>query len=185
MNKNILYYYEQATKQETIDGLQWYARARHEACKMVKNTDIPVICAAGVISVLSPFNPWERNLVDARNVIDAYLNGENPDSVTVSTFKKNKEKAFQILQNNSADIITKKSRKTFSFVHNIAYEDSPYVTIDRHALKVYRRKKAVEAKMWALSFITRLKTHIWKPQGQSALRGTNCKLFAGLYIKEW
>lgn len=140
MNKNLLYWFKSAKKHDITSGMQWYSNARLACVNMVKNTDIPIISACAVVSALSPFNKWERNIIDADNVIQAFICGHGPDSVSVGTFNANKEKAFRILKHDHT-VLTSKSRKTFSFVHNIAYENSPFVTVDRHAMKAYYRKK--------------------------------------------
>jgi hypothetical protein len=61
-------------------------------------------------------------------VLGAVNKSVDPDGVSVSTFHKNKYKAFRIAKGE--DRITETSKKTFAFVQNIAYLDTDYITVD-------------------------------------------------------
>jgi hypothetical protein len=90
------------------------------------NTTTEIV--AGVISALSPRNKWEQNIKDARSVFQAINNNLEPSDIKVCTFNKNKNKAFLIAKGEVE--ITDKSRKTFSFVNNIAHLNNSFITVD-------------------------------------------------------
>lgn len=122
-------YFDLATEDHIEVGTAWYSIANHFVKDL--STELEAFTPnqiAGVISALSPRNKWERNLYDAKQVLRAVEEDKDPEDVKVCTFNSNKYKAFDIARGNQK--IDKSSRKTYSFVKNIAYLDSNYVTID-------------------------------------------------------
>lgn len=122
-------YFDLATEKHIEDGMLWY----NQANKLVNDLSLEFdICTpeqiAGIISALSPRNKWERNIYDTTQVLRAVEKGKDPEDIKVCTFSTNKYKAFDIARGNLA--IDRSSRKTYSFVKNIANLDSDYVTID-------------------------------------------------------
>jgi len=122
-------YFDLATEKHIEDGMLWY----NQANKLVNDLSLEFdICTpeqiAGIISALSPRNKWERNIYDTTQVLRAVEKGKDPEDIKVCTFNTNKHKAFEIARGNLE--ITRSSRKTYSFVKNIANLDSDYVTID-------------------------------------------------------
>jgi hypothetical protein len=104
--------------------------------------DIELHLVVGVISVLSPNNTWERNLVDAENVLDYFTNAERHEwqELTVSTYRSNRDKAFTILESGRV-FPTLKGPKVEAFYHCIL-GDCSEVCIDSHAINAwfgYRR----------------------------------------------
>ena len=128
IKKNINYFYNNATKNEIIQGKQWYINANNEANKIAKKYNLDVYKVSQVISALSPRNKWSQNLKDADKLCEAFILGLQPTDIKVCTFHSNKFKAFNILSNNIN--ITNNSLKTFNFVNNIAYLSSEHLTID-------------------------------------------------------
>ncbi len=61
--------------------------------------DVSRLKVHGVIASLSPRNKWERNLIDAENIINVYtsVGMDACKDVKVCTFGKNKAKALEIL----------------------------------------------------------------------------------------
>jgi len=55
--------------------LGWYEEAMQFADYISITFNISKVVAAGVISALSPNNKWERNKIDAFNLIQAYVDG--------------------------------------------------------------------------------------------------------------
>lgn len=102
--KRILRTFELATAQEIEHGVKWYANAAADARAISKAHGVPFNTVVGVISALSPNNRWERNLVDARNLIGAYLSGEDVEAVTVCTYKAMRAKAWQIMEESGASV---------------------------------------------------------------------------------
>jgi hypothetical protein len=127
--KHLIQVYKQATPEETEQGKAWYFDAKKQLKESLpKNSCIHL--AAKITAVLSPACPWERNLHEAISL----LNADKPEEITVSTYGQNKAKALRILRGE--EDLENKSKKTFSFYHNIAMpETSRLVTIDRHAFK--------------------------------------------------
>ena len=158
IKSNLEYYYNQATPSERQSGISWYTAA-NEWCKdtALWFNFCPHTVAA-VLSALSPRNKWEKNKIDTRTVLRAVVDGVEPENVKVSTFHKNKYKAFAIAQGEQR--ITVDSPKTYSFVRNIAYLDNDYVTCDvwhlRAAFKDMRAKKQLtKLEYWQLSEATK------------------------------
>lgn len=140
VRENLRTYFDLATQEHINNGRQWYATA-YQICESIEKEfdyryDVDTI--AGVISALSPRNKWERNIDDARAVLRAVIDDINPDDISVCTFNTNKAKGFEIAKGRVS--ITKSSRKTFSFVQNIAHLDDRYVTIDVWHLRAMFRK---------------------------------------------
>ena len=73
--RNILAVFALATAGELQEGLDWYHRANRVAAEIASAHGISLETAAGVIADLSPNNRWERNIVDAENIIRAYSIG--------------------------------------------------------------------------------------------------------------
>jgi len=98
---NIKAIYQLATIQEKISGYDWYAQARAVAVVIATAYKVELVTVIGVIAALSPRNKWERNLIDAENIIEAYVT--DPDSaihVKCCTFNGNKAKAIKILSDS-------------------------------------------------------------------------------------
>ena len=135
-------YFDLATEKHIEDGMLWY----NQANKLVDDLSLEFeICTpeqiAGIISALSPRNKWERNIYDTTQVLRAVEKGKGPEDIKVCTFNTNKHKAFEIARGKIN--ISNSSRKTYSFVKNIANLDSDYVTIDVWHLRAMFGKTVV------------------------------------------
>ena len=88
-----------ATAGETVEGFYWYERANQAAVTLADRYEVKEETAAAVVAALSPRNKWDRNLIDAENLIAAYVAGgaEAAADVKCCTFGKNKKKAIEIL----------------------------------------------------------------------------------------
>ena len=75
------------------------AKACQIAITLADRYEIKEETAAGVIAALSPRNKWDRNIIDAENLIAAFVAGgaEAAADVKVCTFGANKAKAIRIL----------------------------------------------------------------------------------------
>ena len=98
-HKNILAVYQLASAAEVVEGRSWYARACSVAIHLANRYGVSHMQATGVIAALSPRNRWERNVLDAENLIQAYTRGgaEVASLVRVCTFNSNKAKAIRFL----------------------------------------------------------------------------------------
>lgn len=131
---NILAVYEQATRQEEIDGILWYASAKAACQELSEKYSVPLNVVVGVVAVLSPINKWDRNLKDAENMLKSVQDGVHPDKVKVCTFNSNKMKAWRMLVTHNVPAYLK-GQKVNSFYANIMGDDS-IITIDGHIRNV-------------------------------------------------
>ena len=137
---NIIAVYALATSGERVEGMEWYNRANRVAATIASEHGISLETAAGVIAALSPNNRWERNIVDAENLIRAYSIGgaEEAENVKVCTYGKMRTKAIQILEATSivdhASILN--GRKITAFYECIIGRTDA-VCIDGHAYSIW------------------------------------------------
>ena len=83
-----------ATSQEVQLGCDWYPSALKIAARIGEKYDLSAQTVAGVIAALSPNNRWERNIIDAENIIKCWrAGGTRSDllAVKVCTYGKMKE----------------------------------------------------------------------------------------------
>ena len=141
--RNILKLYRQATQEDTVNGIEWYARAERMAAWIANNHDLPVSTVIGVMAALSPNNRWERNCKDTDTMCGAWQRGDNLDDFKVSCYNTMKAKAWSILDDaltDDEDILTRlNGQKIRSFYSNIRGLDE--VTIDGHALNIARNTR--------------------------------------------
>lgn len=95
---NVVAVFNMATPQEKKDGIVWYAEAQKCARLVSEEYQVPLHIVVGVIAALSPNNKWDRNVTNAEELIVAFLNGDDMDSVRVSTYHTMKRKAWSILE---------------------------------------------------------------------------------------
>ena len=68
-----------ATSLEVAQGVAWYSVAYDTAINMAERYGLSADTCAGVIAALSPNNRWERNIIDAENIIKAWRHGDDDD----------------------------------------------------------------------------------------------------------
>ena len=129
-----------ASVADQSEGLSWYQRANLAAVRLADQYEIAIDTAAGVIAALSPRNKWDRNLIDAENLIAAYkaAGEEGTEDVKVCTFGANKKKAVEILIWAAQGDIVKEflsGPKLIEFFSCIIGEDD--VCIDGHAYSIW------------------------------------------------
>lgn len=136
--KNILSVYRQASDADKDAGILWYARAKVAAHDIALRYDVPIRIVVGVMAALSPNNRWERNVKDAERLIAAYLEGDDIESVSVSTYNKMRSKAWSILDAMPSDdqhvMRILNGQKIKSFFSNIMGHDT--CTVDGHARNI-------------------------------------------------
>lgn len=132
---SILAVFLQSTPDDRAEGAYWYARAQAVASDIAYSyCDNDLKKAAGVIAALSPNNRWNRNVKDAENLAKVFAVGGDVDSLKVSTFGKNKEKAIAILKGaDPLDVLG--GLKVRAFYQCILGEDS--VCVDGHAYSIW------------------------------------------------
>ena len=136
--ENIVKIYRLSTPEEKKNGVVWYAKALSDCTRISIDLDVPCHVVTGVISALSPNNKWDRNIINARDLIVAFLNGDGIDSVKVSTYNAMKIKAWSILEkmpDHNGVIKILNGQKITSFYRNIMGDDT--CTVDGHAKNIY------------------------------------------------
>jgi hypothetical protein len=141
--KNIIAIYKLAKPSEIKHGLTWYVNANSDCKEIAEKLELPLHIVIGVVSALSPNNKWERNIINAEDLCTAFINGQDMDSIKVSTYHKMKEKAWSILQSmpsydETIDILN--GKKIVSFFRNISGDETD-ITIDGHARNIYYNDK--------------------------------------------
>jgi hypothetical protein len=141
--KNIIAIYKLAKPSEIKHGLTWYVNANSDCREIAEKLELPLHIVIGVVSALSPNNKWERNIINAEDLCTAFINGQDMDSIKVSTYHKMKEKAWSILQSmpsydETIDILN--GKKIVSFFRNISGDETD-ITIDGHARNIYYNDK--------------------------------------------
>ena len=137
--KNIIAIYKLANPSEIKHGLTWYVNANTDCMRIANTLELPLHIVIGVVSALSPNNKWERNIVNAEDLCNAFINGQDMDSIKVSTYHKMKEKAWSILQSMPSydeTITILNGKKIVSFFRNISGDETD-ITIDGHARNIY------------------------------------------------
>ena len=138
--RNILAVFALATAGELQEGREWYHRANRVSAEIASAHGISLETAAGVIAALSPNNRWERNIVDAENIIRAYSIGgaDEAQNVKVCTYGKMKDKAIAILEAphhlHHEDILNGRKITAF-YLCIIGCKDS--CCIDGHAYSIW------------------------------------------------
>jgi len=137
--KNIIAIYKLANASEIKHGLTWYVNANTDCMRIANTLELPLHIVIGVVSALSPNNKWERNIVNAEDLCNAFINGQDMDSIKVSTYHKMKQKAWYILEtmpNYDETITILNGKKIVSFFRNISGDETD-ITIDGHARNIY------------------------------------------------
>ena len=137
--KNIIAIYKLANPNEVKHGLTWYVNANADCKRIAIQLELPINIVIGVVSALSPNNKWERNIVNAEDLCKAFINGQDMDSIKVSTYHKMKQKAWHILEtmpNYEETIAILNGKKIVSFFRNISGDETD-ITIDGHARNIY------------------------------------------------
>ena len=136
--ENIISVYRMATPEEKRDGIVWYANAYADCKRIAVDCDVPIHIVVGVVAALSPNNKWDRNVTNARDLIEGYLNGDHVENIKVSTYNAMKNKAWAILEAmpDTDNVITiLNGQKITSFYQNIMGYDT--CTVDGHAKNIF------------------------------------------------
>ena len=129
-----------ATSQEVQLGCDWYPSALDIANRIAVKFDLSAETVAGVIAALSPNNRWERNIVDAENIIKCWAaGGTRTDmlNVKVCTYGKMKAKAVDILTRDIPIVEILNGKKIIEFFNCITNPALNDVCIDGHAYSVW------------------------------------------------
>jgi len=137
IRNNLNAWFSKATPDQVKSGKAWYKDAQSFCRKMSKKYSVDRYKVAAVVSCLSPNNKWERNKIDAEQLIKSYHAGQGIDSFKVCTYNANKHKAWRVLGEDEQDgtYISAKSPKTHAFAMNVGRLSRNHVTIDKWHLR--------------------------------------------------
>ena len=159
--QNIVKTYEQAYSHEIQQGLDWYPNAYKIALRMSQKYSVDINQVVGVLAVISPNNLWERNCIDAENILRIWATFKDVDLkkadkldlviikrciklVKICTFNGNKDKAIKVLMIKNKVKAIKKIRKIIfgkvgfkvvEFMNSILGLDD--CCIDGHAFSIH------------------------------------------------
>ncbi len=137
---NVLKVWKQSTEGEREYGEQWYRVAHGAAYRIGLTFGCRTAKVVGVISALSPSNPWHRNLTDAEAYCRAHSRNERRP--TASTYSNGQRKAWAILQDEYDDPLeafeTGSAWKTRAFYLSILnpHKSLDTVVVDGHAWNI-------------------------------------------------
>jgi hypothetical protein len=107
-----------ATEEQYNSGLDWYHTAYDEAVKLSEHSDLDIKSCVGILAVLAPYNKWDKNVIDAWQVVNTFLADGCIDDFDVSTYGPNKVKAWRIACGDNPDDVVGGDKIT-AFYHNI------------------------------------------------------------------
>lgn len=145
MKSNVLQVYQSCSPGEVLENKDWYVRARLWCEHRAGMYNLEVRTVAGVISALSPRNKWERNLIDADQLLYAVFNGYSASWVVSSTFMKNVLKAYDIALYQRPEL-AENGLKTQAFLNCIADPSCDAVVIDVWSLRVVLGDMSMKAR---------------------------------------
>lgn len=138
---NVLSVYNLANVSDIEAGTNWYASAKRIAKNLAAKYNLHTCEAAGVIAALSPRNKWERNVVDAENLIKVWVaDPASVHTVKVCTFGANKAKAVKILEAGcltDAEVLAILSGPKLSEFYSCIVGIPGEVCIDGHAYSIW------------------------------------------------
>lgn len=124
--------YHSATPEQHGYGMQWYTIARDVGRELAEEFGTSLSVALGVIAALSPGNPWDRNLGDARLALSAHAWGRAVPAKLGVYGRLNIEKCERIL-GGEPPLEVLGGDKVTSFYRNLMGIEDGAVTVDRHA----------------------------------------------------
>lgn len=142
MIQNIIDTYNCSNNEDRIRGKAWYKKA-HDCCLDISTKyGYSLEQVIGVMAAISPRNKWKTNICNTFSLVMGHQNKVNPKDIKISTFNKNKEKAWAILE--GADPLTiLGGNKVRAFYDNILnLEQSNKITIDTHAINIANGTKS-------------------------------------------
>lgn len=160
MKLNIIDTYNKAYLKEIEQGMTWYEDARSFCLRLSKDYKVSIDQAVSVVAHLSPRNRWERNKIDAENLISS----KDRSIVKVATFTRNRDMAIEVLSNKRDPM--PKGRKTGSFYQNILGYDH-VVTVDSHAYCIAKGVRMVGPVINKLQYLSVERAYIEAAQSLS------------------
>lgn len=126
-------------------GIPYYERLRNTITSVRQHyyhsAHIDRLALIGVFAALSPNNDEMGNFRDLTTMCDAHKDGLSYDSISITSYPKNKEKARRIL-NGEYPLDVLRGPKTRAFFHNILDPNGrQHVTVDGHMFSIWHGKR--------------------------------------------
>jgi hypothetical protein len=113
-------------------GRAWYVEARLFCEELSTRYGIGTARVAALIAVLSPGTAWEENKRQVENLLSAAADGQDPESVVLTTYRRQQQKALVILRGaDPAEVLGRWADKTLAFWDCISDPTSARVVVDR------------------------------------------------------
>jgi len=87
----------QVTDTDMVNGMDWYKKARVFCYQLSLRENISYVKVCGILAALSPRNRWERNKIDAENLIK-HLRGTLETRPLFGTYNAMVRKAIEIYE---------------------------------------------------------------------------------------
>lgn len=141
MNQNLWAVYTQAAPEDFRRAKASWPTYHALMQRLAEHFGFSLAVCTGVFSALSPNNDYYGNLRDTQHVLRAVRDHQPVDSFKVSTYGKNKIKAWAIA-NGTPPLDLLRFPKTRSFFLNIMDPDDPEpVTVDGHVYNAWNAKR--------------------------------------------
>ena len=168
-------------------GKMWYSDAKRFCERVAESCGVSSYKVAGVLAALSPATFWERNKIEARAFVRAYVTKTEPET-TISCYLRQVRKADTIMSLSDAcsilevgAVLGPRAFKTKAFFHNILVPESNlFITIDRHMLV------AADAKLTAglASKYRMLEAAVLTAAQKHGLQGPEAQAIIWLVVKD-
>jgi hypothetical protein len=125
LTRHITAVFRTATPKQLDAGMSWYADAHAFAAGLASTYGVSVAQASGIISALSPLNPWGNN----KRLAERFV---REGGLTEGYLSRGLASAQKILDGTDVlDVL--RANKTRNFFMSILTEGDQGITIDRHA----------------------------------------------------
>lgn len=129
-------WYNKALEAGFGDQVNWYRDAKQQIRGISERTGVDEVFVAGVVAILSPGLAWELNIVEAERVILLWLKGIDATFWKSPAYGRNQLKVQKLLETHDLSLVSGPKVSAF-FANLYDPEDPDYVTLDRHALRVW------------------------------------------------
>lgn len=136
VNKILSDYVDRVEPENIESGVNWYRNAYKWCREIAYEIGVSTEMVAKVVAILSPFNVWENNKMDAYKLLFALkYERETVGLLTFTTFRNNVQKAIDVYDGKVDFVLTDTNMKTYSFYQNLILNKN-YVTIDRWMMRI-------------------------------------------------
>lgn len=136
VNKILSDYVDRVEPENIESGVNWYRNAYKWCREIAYEIGVTPEIVCKVVAILSPFNVWENNKMDAYKLLFALkYERETVGLLTFTTFRNNVQKAIDVYDGKVDFVLTDTNMKTYSFYQNLLLNKN-YVTIDRWMMRI-------------------------------------------------